>query len=77
MKHKLEATKLGTVIGESNGGDEIEICKIVFVNFKSNGKYPSLTDGDITVDYENGVIVYYDDEGDVVKQVSMFELANV
>jgi len=49
----------------------------VFVDFKSNGKYPSLTDGDITIDYENGLIIYYNDEGDVIKQVSMFELANV
>lgn len=73
----MEATVLGKVIGECEGWDEIEICKIVFVDFKSNGKCPSLTDGDITIDYENGVIVYYDDEGDVVKQVSMFELANL
>ena len=73
----MEATVLGKVIGECKEWDEIEICKIVFVDFKSNGKHPSLTDGDITIDYENGVIVYYNDEGDVVKQVSMFELANV
>lgn len=73
----MEATVLGKVIGECEGWDDIDTCVIGFVGFKSNGKCPSLTDGDITVDYENGVIKYYDDEGKVVKQVSMFELANV
>jgi hypothetical protein len=55
---------LGRDVGTFTGWDQGDTTSFVFYGFKP--KFEGWLEGDLSVDYENGNLLFYDDEGNIV-----------
>lgn len=66
---------LGTIVGTFDAWYDDEPCCIIFDGVKLNDAFKDKIDpGTFQINYDEGLIKYYNDNGDVIKTIKLLEI---
>jgi len=73
IRFRFDEIVCGRVIGKSSGWDQSDIFMISLYDFEPNAGYKGPVGNSITIDFENGNIRTYDDDGNITQQADLIE----
>ncbi len=73
MSTRKRWTVCGIVIGSASSYDQLDPLEVMLMDFKPSAHAAKLPHGDITINFETGIVSSYDHHGAVDKSVRLFD----